>query len=84
MIAITTQIAMNNSRFRNPQWYAKSTFDRNLNARASSINPKDTFTVFNHPPDFGSEFNQPGNKAKMAKGTARAKENPNIPTSGPR
>ena len=32
--------------------------ERNLNANANSKNPKNTFTVFNHPPDFGKEFNQ--------------------------
>ena len=38
---------------------------------------------FNHPPDFGSEFNQPGNIANKAKGKASARENPNITNSGP-
>ena len=35
-----------------------------------------------HPPDFGKEFNQPGNIAKSIKGKANANEKPNIPTTG--
>ena len=57
--------------------------DKNLKARASSRNPRKTFTVFNQPPDLGREFNQPGKAANNPKGRARAKENPNIPTNGP-
>ena len=56
----------------------KSAFDKNLNANASSKNPKTTFTVFNQPPDFGNEFNQPGNIANNVKGSAIAEEKPNI------
>jgi hypothetical protein len=40
--------------------------------------------VFSHPPDLGSEFNQPGNNENKAKGTANAKENPNMPAIGPK
>ena len=60
----------------------KSAFDKNLNANANSKNPKKTFTVFNHPPDFGNEFSHPGNKANNINGSANAKENPNIPIIG--
>ena len=47
---------MNISRFNDPQWYAKSTLEKNLSASANSINPKLTFTALSHPPDFGNEF----------------------------
>ena len=60
----------------------KSALDKNLNAKANSKNPKNTFTVFNQPPDFGSEFIQPGKAANNVNGKAKAKENPNIPTNG--
>ena len=60
----------------------KSALDKNLNAKANSKNPNTTFTVFNQPPDFGNEFNQPGNIAKSINGRAKANENPNIPTIG--
>lgn len=50
---------------------------------ASSINPKETFKVFNHPPDFAILFNKPGKKAKNAKGKAMAIENPKKPITGP-
>ena len=55
-----------------------------MNANASSKNPKTTFTVFNQPPDFGNEFNQPGKAANKAKGKAIAIEKPNILTIGAR
>src|SRR5690606_13224408 len=51
--------------------------------KANSINPKETFTVFNHPPELGIEFNQLGEMANNVKGSASAKENPNIPMAGP-
>ena len=35
-----------------PQWATKSALDKNFNASASSINPRETLIVFNHPPDF--------------------------------
>ncbi|MNS13548.1 hypothetical protein D3C72_451440 [compost metagenome] len=60
----------------------KSAFDKNLNAKANSRKPKTTFTVFNHPPDFGKECNQPGNIANNINGNAKANENPNIPIIG--
>jgi hypothetical protein len=53
-----------------------------LKAKANSKNPRNTFTVFNHPPDFGKEFIQPGNNANKVKGKESASENPNIPTNG--
>src|SRR3954465_15244391 len=60
----------------------KSALDKNLNAKANSKKPKNTFTEFNQPPDFGSELSQPGNIANNVKGRAKAKEKPNIPTKG--
>jgi hypothetical protein len=53
----------------------KSALDKNLNAKANSKNPSETFTVFNQPPDFGKEFIQPGNKANNLNGNAIAEEN---------
>ena len=75
---------MKTSRFNNPQWYAKSTFDKNFIANANSKNPNTTFTEFNHPPDLGSVFNQPGNAANNPNGNANASANPVIPMMGPR
>ena len=63
-------------------WVTKSALDKNLNAKANSKKPKDTFTVFNHPPDFGNEFIQPGNIANNINGKAKANEKPTIPTIG--
>ena len=61
----------------------KSTLDKNLKAKANSKNPSDTLTVFNQLPDFGNEFNQPGNMANSIKGKAIADEKPSIPIIGP-
>ena len=58
----------------------KSALDRNLNAKANSKNPMQTFTTFIHPPDFGREVSQLGKMANSTKGTASASENPNEPT----
>src|SRR5690606_29189516 len=55
---------------------------KNLKARASSTNPRTTFTEFSHPPDFGKEFNQPGKNANSVNGIAKARENANIPMIG--
>ena len=74
---------MNNSRSNQCVFQIRSADDKNLNAKASSKKPSTTFTVFNHPPDFGSEFNQPGKTAKSVNGIAKANENPNIPMIGP-
>src|SRR5215218_8189684 len=60
-----------------------STVERNFKASAISTKPKVTFTEFSQPPDFGSEFSQPGNMANNAKGNARARANPPIPMAGP-
>src|SRR5690606_23892448 len=60
----------------------KSAFDKNLNANANSTKPKTTFIMFNHPPDFGNVFNQPGKAANNPKGNAKASEKPNIPIIG--
>ena len=66
------------------EFFHKSAFDKNLKANANSKNPNTTLTVFNQPPDFGSEFSQPGKAANNANGRAIAKENPNIPIIGAR
>ncbi len=55
----------------------------NLRARANSKKPNTIFTLLSHPPDLGSVCKNPGNAAKRAKGNAKARENPNMPTSGP-
>ncbi|MNL15153.1 hypothetical protein D3C87_1361240 [compost metagenome] len=57
--------------------------DKNFSASANSKNPKTTFTLFNHPPDFGSDFKSDGNMANKPKGIANAMENPSIPMAGP-
>ena len=46
--------------------------------------PNTTLTLLSQPPDFGKLFNAEGNMAKRVNGNARASENPNIPTAGPR
>ncbi|MNR54689.1 hypothetical protein D3C85_1749210 [compost metagenome] len=56
--------------------------DKNLKAKANSKKPKTTFTELSQPPDFGSEFIQPGKAAKSVNGKAIANENPNIPMMG--
>ena len=76
---ITIQIPINTSLFKSPQCSTKSALDKNLKAKANSKKPKTTFVVFNHPPDFGKEFNQLGNNANKAKGKAKANPNPVIP-----
>ena len=50
---IAIQMAKNTSRSNQCSCKTKSAFDKNLNASASSKNPKVTFTVLSHPPDFG-------------------------------
>ena len=75
---IAIQIAKNTSLSSKCVPNTISTIDKNLNANASSKNPKTTFTVFSQPPDFGNEFSQPGKIANNANGIAIAVENPNI------
>src|SRR5690554_4339686 len=70
---------MNSSRLISPQPCTKSAFDKNFSAKANSKNPKTTLIVLSQPPDFGSEFNQLGKRAKRAKGKANATPNPTIP-----
>ena len=60
----------------------KSALDKNLKANANSKKPKETFTVFNHPPDFGKECIQLGNMANSMNGNAKAEEKPSIPITG--
>ena len=62
-----------------PQFPTKSALDKNLKASANSKNPSTTFTVVIQPPDFGNEFNQAGNMANKANGSANAKPKPTIP-----
>ena len=38
----------------NPHPQTRSTFPKNLNATANTMNPITTFTTFNQPPDFGN------------------------------
>ena len=57
--------------------------DRNFNAIAISINPKETFKVFNQPPDFAILLSNPGKNAKNANGSAIANENSRNPITGP-
>ena len=78
-IKITIQIPINTSRFNKSQCATKSALDKNLKAKANSRKPKITFVVFNHPPDFGREFNQLGNSANNANGKASANPKPLIP-----
>ena len=73
------QIAKKISLFKSDQCATKSAFERNFNANANSMKPKNTFTVFSNPPLFGREFNHCGNKAKRAKGRPRATPNPASP-----
>ena len=75
-------MAINNSLSNQCFCKTKSALDKNLKAKANSKNPKETFTVFNQPPDFGIEFNQPGNIANNINGKAIANEKPNIPMIG--
>src|SRR5690606_3117824 len=70
---------INISLLKRPHCSTRSAFDKNLNARPSSIKPKTTFTVFSHPPLFGRELSQLGNRAKNANGSARARPKPPIP-----
>src|ERR1019366_8391351 len=67
----------------NRQWYARSALDKNFNAIAISINPKDTFNVFNQPPDFAILLSNPGKNANNANGNAIAREKPRNPIIGP-
>ena len=67
------------SIFRIPQCSTRSALDKNLKAKASSKNPKITFVVLSHPPDFGSALSIFGNIAKSAKGRPNATPNPPIP-----
>jgi hypothetical protein len=57
----------------------RSAFDKNFSANASSKNANTFFTVSNHPPDFGNDFNQSGKIANSAKGNASASPNPARP-----
>src|SRR5690606_17663410 len=75
-------MAMNTSRSKKCNCSTRSAWDRNLKANANSKNPKTTLTVFNQPPDFGREFNHPGNAANNPNDNANAIEKPNIPILG--
>ena len=76
-------IAINISRFNKPNCQTRSAFDKNLNAKAISNNPKTTLTEFNQPPDLGKELSHPGKAANNPKGSANAREKPNIMVAGP-
>src|SRR5690554_6344088 len=79
---MTIQMARNTSLSRKWKSITKSAFERNLKARASSRNPRTTFTELSQPPDCGSELSQPGKAAKSANGRAIAKLKPNRPIIG--
>ena len=49
-----------------------SAVDKNLRAKASSKNPRTTFTVLSQPPDLGKALSQPEVKAALAKDAAPA------------
>ena len=67
------------SIFNIPQCCTRSALDKNLNASASSKNPKITLVVLSHPPDFGNALSMFGNMAKSANGSPSATPNPPIP-----
>ena len=48
------------------------------------MKPSTTLTVFIQPPDFGTDFNSEGKRAKKAKGMASPMAKPNIPRVGAR
>ena len=72
----------NTSLSRMCQLYARSATDRNFKAKANSMNPNVTLTTFIHPPDFGADFSNDGNKANNVNGMASAMAKPNIPMVG--
>ena len=65
---ITIQIATNNSLFKKPHCFTRSALERNLNAKANSMNPNTTFTTSNQLPDLGNDFNKLGKRANKANG----------------
>ena len=75
-MVMTIQIAMKSSRFNKNVLETKSALDKNLRAKANSIKPRTTFTVFIQPPDFGKLAKMFGNKANNPKTIAQLKPNP--------
>ena len=67
------------SLFIIPHCFTLSAFAKNFIARATSINPKTTFTSFSHPPDFGIDWIHFGNIANNANGNPNAMPNPAAP-----
>ena len=78
-VKIKIQRSKNGSIFKRFQCATKSAFDKNLNAKANSKNPKITLVVLSQPPDFGSALIILGNKANKAKGNPREIPKPAIP-----
>ena len=76
---IISHNAIKSSIFNKFQWATKSALDKNLSASANSINPRQTFIVFNQLPDFGICSSTFGNIANKAKGKPNAKPKPAIP-----
>ena len=76
---IINQRIINNSYFKIPQPATKSALDKNLRAKANSINPRETLIVFNQSPDFGNLLIALGNMANNEKGNPSAKPKPAIP-----
>ena len=64
------------------QPYAKSATEKNFSANANSKNANTTLTEFNHPPDFGSDFNHDGKSANKLNGIDKATAKPNMPIAG--
>lgn len=80
----STHNPINNSYPNIPQCLVISAVLKNFNANANSIKPSTTLTLVIQDPDLGNEFNIAGNAANNPNGNARARENPNITTIGPR
>ena len=76
---MATSMAINISLSNRCNCKVVSTVERNLKAKAISINPRKTFTTFNQPPELGNEFIIAGKIEKSMKGSAKAKPNANIP-----
>src|SRR5690606_1893354 len=82
MPKITTEIAMASGREISPHPQMRSALDRNFNAAASSTNPRTTFPVFIHEPDFGRRFSVLGNRAKKMNGSENVALKTTIPATG--
>lgn len=66
----------NGSCFSKPYRITKSALDKNLKAKASSINPNTFFTISSQEPDFGRFLTKLGNKANRANGSPNPNPKP--------